>query len=184
MSGVILRCPHCGTTAAATGECAACHESAVRYQCTNHTPGRWLDAPSCPDCGAAFGVAAPRPAAPARPPRVEAEPVDVGMPPSRRSRGPVGPTLGAEPWGHGPAPRDESARDAHAEMAEAHRRLEELLGTSARRPARDPREPAAARVPGVGGCLFRLFFMLALLFLFLFAGPLLFGLSLLQMFRS
>ena len=43
MSGVVLRCPSCGTTRAAPGECDACHEAQVRYYCTNHTPGRWLE---------------------------------------------------------------------------------------------------------------------------------------------
>ena len=43
MSGVVLRCPSCGTTTAASGECEACREAQVRYYCTNHTPGRWLE---------------------------------------------------------------------------------------------------------------------------------------------
>lgn len=55
MTGVLLRCPNCGTTKSSFGECEACHEAQVRYYCTNHTPGKWLDAPKCGTCGAAFG---------------------------------------------------------------------------------------------------------------------------------
>lgn len=69
---VVLRCPNCGTTQATPGECDACHEAEVRYFCTNHTPGIWLDGPTCPQCAArpAPSPAPPRP----RPPRVEAAP--------------------------------------------------------------------------------------------------------------
>ena len=42
MSGVVLRCPQCGTVQRDSGECEACHEADVRYFCTNHTPGQWL----------------------------------------------------------------------------------------------------------------------------------------------
>ena len=52
MSTVVFRCPHCGTTHASAGECDACHEADVRWWCPNHTPGRWLDAPACTECGA------------------------------------------------------------------------------------------------------------------------------------
>lgn len=62
MSDVFLRCPHCGTTQAAPGECEACHEDTVRYFCPNHTPGQWLDGPVCPECSAR--VASGRAAAP------------------------------------------------------------------------------------------------------------------------
>jgi hypothetical protein len=76
MSGVVLRCSNCGTVQATTGECEACHEADVRYFCTNHTPGLWLDQPVCGRCGARFGEAAPATTrtttidAPARPPVV------------------------------------------------------------------------------------------------------------------
>ncbi|MBB5716501.1 hypothetical protein [Sphingomonas aerophila] len=59
MSDVVFRCSNCGTVQASTGECEACHEAQVRYFCTNHAPGKWLDGPSCPDCGARFGEDAP-----------------------------------------------------------------------------------------------------------------------------
>lgn len=67
MSGVVIRCPNCGTTQGALGECEACHEAEMRYFCPNHSPGRWLDGPACSACGASVGVApaettpAPRP---------------------------------------------------------------------------------------------------------------------------
>jgi hypothetical protein len=80
MSGVVLRCPHCGTTQATPGECEACHEAEVRWFCPNHSPGRWLDAPRCPECGA--GVARERPPPPPPP-----------APPSRRPS--AVPPLGA-----------------------------------------------------------------------------------------
>jgi hypothetical protein len=59
MSRIVLRCPNCGTTQAGTGECEACHEARVSYYCTNHSPGHWLEAPTCPQCGARFGEPSP-----------------------------------------------------------------------------------------------------------------------------
>jgi hypothetical protein len=68
MSGVVIRCQHCGTTQPSIGECEACHEGTTRYFCPNHSPGRWLDGPACDACGARVGVPpAPRTAPP--PPR-------------------------------------------------------------------------------------------------------------------
>lgn len=68
---VVQRCPHCGTTKASPGECEACHEAQVRFFCTNHTPGLWLDSSTCPSCGARLGVAprAPSTSPPADPVR-------------------------------------------------------------------------------------------------------------------
>lgn len=68
MSGVTLRCPNCGTTQSGTGECDACHEAAVRYFCAYHNPGRWLDGPACPNCGARFGEVRPAPRVTSAPP--------------------------------------------------------------------------------------------------------------------
>jgi hypothetical protein len=64
---VVQRCPSCGTTKATGGECEACHDADVRYFCTNHTPGLWLDASTCSSCGARFGERARRDSAPAAP---------------------------------------------------------------------------------------------------------------------
>ena len=67
MSDVIIRCPNCGTTQGALGECEACHEGDVRYFCTNHEPGQWLSGPACPACGARYGVDRPKPRPAPRP---------------------------------------------------------------------------------------------------------------------
>jgi len=88
VSEVVIRCPNCGTTQGTLGECEACHEAEVRYFCTNHSPGRWLDGPACVECGARFGVdrARPRPTprpTPASRARPRAEP-----PPTLGSRTP------------------------------------------------------------------------------------------------
>jgi hypothetical protein len=67
---VVQRCPNCGTTGVASGECEACHAAELRYFCTNHRPGLWLDVATCPKCGARRGddatVELPRVRPPAR----------------------------------------------------------------------------------------------------------------------
>jgi hypothetical protein len=68
MTGVVLRCPNCGTTKAGPGECEACHDADVRYFCTNHMPGHWLDSAHCPECGARFGEHTPPMSNPSEPP--------------------------------------------------------------------------------------------------------------------
>lgn len=85
MSGVVIRCQHCGTTQATLGECEACHEGTTRYYCPNHAPGRWLDAPSCTACGARVGVP-PKVVTPPPPPRRPSSPSSRPAPPPRRSR--------------------------------------------------------------------------------------------------
>lgn len=92
MSGVALRCPNCGTTQSGTGECEACHEAAVRYFCTNHSPGRWLDGAACPACGSRFGEVRPAPRATPVPPPPRAAPS-----PSRAAPPPSGPRPGSPP---------------------------------------------------------------------------------------
>ena len=52
---VVLRCPTCGTTQQHVGECEACAEGDVRYFCTNHDEGIWLEGPACSRCGTEFG---------------------------------------------------------------------------------------------------------------------------------
>jgi cell division septation protein DedD len=91
VTGVVLRCPNCGTTQPVQGQCEACHEAAVKFFCTNHALGLWLEGSACPQCGARFGDPLPiSPApAPAEPPSVAAP--DAGIPPTRR------PTLSEEP---------------------------------------------------------------------------------------
>ena len=84
MSGIVIRCPNCGTTQSALGECEACHEATTRWFCPNHDPGLWLDAPLCPTCGARPGVpgAHSRPAPTPTRPRASTPP--RGTPPPRR----------------------------------------------------------------------------------------------------
>ena len=82
MTGVIIRCPNCGTPQTALGECEACHEADTRYFCTNHEPGRWLDASACAVCGAQYGV---KPAASPAPPRARSKPAEPWASPLPRT---------------------------------------------------------------------------------------------------
>lgn len=96
-SGVVLRCPNCGTTQATSGECEACHEGNVRYYCANHSPGRWLDGPVCEECAL-------------RPARVEGPPRVPSPSPGSRSRTggaaePRPPLVPRPPLSRGPKPR-------------------------------------------------------------------------------
>jgi hypothetical protein len=156
MSGVVLRCSNCGTVQAKSGECDACHEAQVRYFCTNHTPGLWLDADSCAQCGARWGEAVESAAAhrPDDPP-VDRRPrwarnLGVGGPPGseRRSRAET-------------PPEPDSFADAvpAAEREAEARRLFDLIAGAVR-----PRETSEARVhdadaspsrPASSGCLGR-----------------------------
>jgi hypothetical protein len=176
MSGVVLRCPSCGTTKAAPGECDACHEAQVRYYCTNHTPGRWLDSRSCSQCGSQFGVPDPPPVVrspPTRPPASPPPPTSTALPPAAGRKG----YTSRGPWGRRvlpghereTRPRSDAFRDA------IERRLPELFREAAR--ARRMREVSDSPPIGVAatGCLraallLVLFFMLASL-----AVPLLLG---------
>ncbi len=77
---VVQRCPSCGTTQAAAGECTTCREAQVRYFCTTHAS--WLSGPTCPQCAAPPPMPMPRPArapAPIRAPPVP-PPVRVAPP--------------------------------------------------------------------------------------------------------
>jgi hypothetical protein len=186
MNGVALRCPNCGTTKSTPGECDACHEAQVRYYCTNHKPGRWLDAPECPQCGAKFGDPV-RPAAPPRPARPTVAPSPE---PSRMGSVRPAPRPSRAPWGRERAPAPErtveSGRDsASAGAARAARMLEILRAAS--RAGRRPRDvtyvpeapPAGA---AFGGCLMR-FVVLVIFMLIVFSFMLsMVGGSLIQMF--
>lgn len=171
MSGVILRCPNCGTTRTAPGECEACHEGQVRYYCTMHTPGRWLDTPACPQCGARFGepmagpVVRPVPAAPARKPVPAPRAAPRPLPePERRPAAGAGPSR--RPKRSPPvADAEVDARDEYPPRAASW--LDLLDAARARRAPRDvvfERETASPFRPRLGGCLGRV--MLILLFLF------------------
>ena len=80
---VVLRCPTCGTRQGHAGECEACLEGEVRYFCTGHEEGIWLEGAVCSGCGAKFGDA-PRkpPASPA--PSVPTRSADFRRPVRRR----------------------------------------------------------------------------------------------------
>ena len=188
MSGVVLRCPNCGTTKAASGECEACHEAQVRYHCTNHTPGRWLDAPTCPQCGARYGDPPRPPAAPRPPAPAPGTATTPASPSAARRTAPWRPSAGG-PWGRRKAPLspDEllERRDKRAAARDAlAARLPELLRTASRgrrSPLEIPDALDGARMGlAFGGCLLRGLFMLFFLFLALVFMSLLLGGSLLQ----
>ena len=161
---VILRCPHCGTARATPGGCDACHEASVRYFCTNHTPGIWVDAPACPRCGARFGE---EPRRPAPPPPAPTTPRST--PPKR-----VAP---ADPWSAPSEPRDEwEARERMppADEVRVPARYSplahwlEMIGAASRtRRAAPPevRVPGAGMARGVFGCLVQILVLVVSLLL-------------------
>ncbi len=175
MSGVVLRCPNCGTVQPADGECEACREASVRYFCTNHVPGVWLDSASCPRCGARFGD--PEPARAAPPPPVR---------PAPRSPRTIEPTPSLDdfeedpgPWGGrgpvgGPGPGD--GRPASPDLGSL---VAAMLGAAARsrrgRPERMGYEEAPPTRRRGGGCLGRLLMLALLLFALFLMVPILLG---------
>ena len=91
---VVLRCPTCGTTQGRAGECEACSEGQVRYFCTSHDQGIWLEGAVCSQCGAKFGDAPSRPPASRAPsvptPPAELRPTGRRRPPERPPESDVG----------------------------------------------------------------------------------------------
>jgi hypothetical protein len=183
---VVLRCPTCGTTGARPAECEACHEAQVRYFCTNHQPGRWLDGSMCASCGARFGDTARRPSVSAPPaPLTARKPIalPVSAPPSTPAR---------------PAPIEVDAGVRRRRRERLPVTSEEELGTGvsamplwiqllksavAARYAPPPggaerERPRTGR--SVGGCLMRGVLIVVFLLLALVAAVFLFGWSLLQ----
>jgi hypothetical protein len=167
MTGVVLRCPNCGTVEATAGECEACHEAQVRYFCTNHTPGLWLEASSCAQCGAKFGEVAPAPAS--APP-----PIDPSIRTDATGTTPpitLEPEVG--PWETSPPDAEPSARapSPWVEMLAAAARA-----SAARRSERaDYDDVTPVRVRG-GGCVRQLVLLTLFLFgLFVLASLLLGG---------
>lgn len=137
MTGVVLRCPNCGTTQAVTGECEACHEEQVRYFCTRHKPGVWLDKPACSQCGAKFGDPS------------SAEPAPPRSPPSRTPP-PTWTPPGSRPADRPPATRDapeaERPREAAGE-ARGKRRSGGGIFPGARRTGSPPESPPGGAWP-------------------------------------
>ena len=191
MSGVILRCPNCGTSRGAPGECDACHEAQVRYYCTNHKPGKWLDTPECPTCGAEFGVPMdPTPRPGPRPTRARPRTTIASPPPAPRADPP--PSIsrdGPGPWGsRGTLPSPDAGLDVgdgRASAPELRRaRMLEILRTASRvgRGAAGRTRDAAPVVVPLGGCLMRFVLLVVLLFIvFMLLLPLV-GVSLMQTF--
>jgi hypothetical protein len=180
MSSVVLRCPNCGTTQSSPGECEACHEGQVRYYCTNHTPGRWLDGSICPQCLAAYGRADP-PAAPTP----SSRPAPTAPPAARRSRAGTGASSSPRarswdrlgPWGRRSPPPPSPERDYATEEAIARAKAIEKLHELFRRGYWDRRSVEVdgySTAPQIGGGCLR---FVVLVFLFLMLG--LFGLSML-----
>jgi hypothetical protein len=188
MNGVVLRCPHCGTTQAIPGECEACHEAQVRYYCANHKPGRWLDQPVCSECGARFGV-------PPRPLRAPSPSIPVGAPARRPDSTSVprrkrytspwrktgGATVGDRPKEPLASREDLEARETDAAARARLLKTLEILRAAASRTRRTPwgeprtLDPAASIGPALRGCLSLALFMafallLALLGMTILAG--------------
>ena len=168
MSAVVLRCAHCGTTQSTPGECEACHEGQVRFYCTNHKPGRWLDGQVCSQCGAAYGRPDPRPAVPRTPKLAQASP-----PSSRRDTSEIASSRDRpDPWrGRSPPavpPEHDYVTEEAVARAKALKRLHDLLGGAyaRRRTAGDIGTPGYSVAPLIaGGCL--RFLLLVFLFLLL-----------------
>jgi hypothetical protein len=158
MSGVVLRCRHCGTTQGTRGECQACHEAHVEFYCTRHAPGLWLDAPKCSQCGAEFGKAAPPPTGGRAPaPARRRDPPPRPRPPAEM------PSPKVDPWGRADAPEPPSTPPPASRAI-----LERLLREHYRRRAeRAPEERYVIREsfgPALaGGCLRILLFMFLLM---------------------
>lgn len=185
---VVQRCPNCGTTKATSGECEACHEATVRYFCTNHTPGLWLDAGTCPQCGARFGDPARRTSAPApalpvrkRPPAPARAPAAISVPPPAYARA-VPPKDSADVWIS--PERLPPAREEELEAGASRTALwQKLLQAALRaremrvRAAPDPDKPPIGR--SAGGCLMRLVLFIVLLFVALAGAAFMFGRALL-----
>ena len=160
---MVLRCPNCGTTQAARGECEACHESQVRYFCTNHSPGLWLKGPTCPSCAEAKGRASERPSAPLDDVRLVPAARAVRLPPTPSAVAPV-PVAKPSPEARIPAatPRAPEPSEPVWETAPAPMPPWQRLLAAALRARYLPTAPGgAARLPrrNVAGCLRRFVFV-------------------------
>lgn len=173
MTGVVLRCPNCGTSQPVRGQCEACHEAAVRFFCTNHAPGLWLEGSACPQCGARFGDPVPvRPApAPAEPPSIAAP--EVGVPTTGR------PNLSEEPelWGTDKAMPMESAPPTSASPDPFRVLIGAMMSAARARSVREGHveygDPIRLRPRGGGCCLGRLLALVLLLIALIVLAPVL-----------
>lgn len=189
---VVQRCPNCGTTRATPGECEACHEAHVRYFCTNHTPGRWLDTSTCPTCGARLGdaprVSAAASKAPPARPRSSAPPRIARTAASASARPPVytpsvPPATRIGRWDSGKrltSDFDDEIAPGESRMAPWQKMLLAALRARAMRSRTMPMREGAPVAKSVGGCLMRMLLVMALLLLALVSAVFLFGQVLLQ----
>jgi hypothetical protein len=180
MRAVVLRCENCGTTQDNEGECQACHEGQVKYYCTNHKPGRWLDGPVCSQCHAVYGRDEPPPAAPpqrpSRPPRAPPPASRKVEPEIRRPPTTKAPRDRPDPWVPKTPPTASRDDDDISEEALARKRMIEMLnelmrgGNMRGRMPPDPDDvpsfPPVQRIE-VGWLGMALMFVLFLLLLFL-----------------
>ena len=176
MSGVVLRCPNCGTTQNAQGQCEACHEASVRYFCLNHVPGVWLESVACPQCGARFGDPEVR----------REEPVPVPLERSRprrsdertRSIPPDYDERPAGPWDIEEFSELERRSDRPARADPLRILLSAMAAAARARSARaehaDYEDVGPPRRRGAG-CFARLFLLIILLVAFMILAPLILG---------
>lgn len=178
---VVLRCPTCGTTQGHPGECEACSEGHVRYFCTNHEQGIWLDGPVCTHCGSRFGDASrtPRTPPPPRAPTRPGGPPDFRPPARRRIPEPrPEPDVGRRPPTR-PEPDEPVEPEVLPRTPSLGELLEEITRGGARRYEAEvpwPEPPVRRTGFPIAGCLVRtlgLLFLLivaAIVFLFLLFG--------------
>lgn len=168
MSSVALRCATCGTIQNQPGECEACFDGEVRYFCSNHSPGLWIDEPVCRRCGAKFGDASrteselPSRSTPAEPRRPESRaPKSGGVAPrpARPSRSPVSGEGSEE------VPTTPSLADLFAVIVERTRARHKAEGVWTRPPAELP-----SRGLPVMGCLGRLVLFIIVIIVLVFGG--------------
>ncbi len=186
---VVLRCPSCGTTRATPGECEACHETQVKYFCTNHTPGVWLETRTCPKCGAGLGYTSGRPPAPVptvarTPPAAPARrPVPAPEPRPARTRAPAPDPAPESRRAPATPPSRAVDEDHEAPPAAGLASWQNILGALIRArylptaPEGHAR-PAVGR--GLGGCLMRLALIVLVLFVALVIAVFVFGRALFQ----
>jgi len=185
---VVLRCPHCGTTKPTTGECEACHDAQVRYFCTNHKPGMWLEANSCASCGARFGEPARRSSgsgAPSERRKRSARPAPR-EPVRKRPRAPAADSpvepreIDESGWSRR---RPAAYEDARSPRVSGMALMQQVLRAALRArymPSRASREHYAPRIrSGAGGCLKSLLLSGLLLLLALGSAVFVFGRALL-----
>ena len=178
MAGLVLRCPNCGTVQPGGGECEACREAPVRYFCTNHTPGIWVDSPACPRCGARFGDPVAVREAPPPPERARPRPIRTIEP----DPGMSGIEDGPGPWERG-GPEVGAGREyRRAPSPDLASLVAAMLGAAARsrrgrggRPGYEEHEAAPRRRRRGGGCLGRLLMLVLLLFALFLLAPFFLG---------